>query len=411
MTKRKLVLAFCVLGFISQAIAEKKITSNCQVNSYKDLVACLERVSIEMKISEQQRSTSQGLESVARQWQNPELEVESAAQGADKSETSAKLFFTVSLAGKKTALVKEAQSEANKVTEQVNIEIQKQRLSLMLSLYRLAHLKNEIAIEDESIETFSKIVKQFQKRPVLAPEQDVSLSVFKMALADHQLQITKLKNESEKELVSIINQSGLERSIILKNLPSRKLDWPAVAIASNLEDTSAYKMALSELKVAQSQKAKADGEVWSDIKIGPAVKTTKDNNDTTTYVGIGLSMPLPLLNQNQASRSYQSQKMIEAELNMEKVKRSTISARSELRQSYEQTIQSLKNTTELNLASAKHEELERQFFKGLISSSLVIEVHRQLIELEQRKNSSELEALTYLGELLIIDQKFDGVIL
>lgn len=410
MTKKTLVF-ICIFGFVFQATAEKKITSDCQINSYKDLVMCLEQVSIEMKISTQQLNTSQGLESMARQWQNPELEVESTAQGSDKSETSAKLFFTVSLAGKKTALIKEAQSEANKIAEQVNIEMQKQRLVQMLSLYRLAHLKNEIAIEDESIETFSKIVKQFQKRPALAPEQDVSLSVFKMALADHQLQITKLKNENEKVLVNIINQSGLERSIILKNLPSRKFDWPMVTTENNLEDTSTYKLALSDLKLAQSQKAKADGEVWSDIKIGPAIKATKDNNDTATYVGIGLSMPLPVLNQNQASRAYQSQKMIEAELNMEKVKRNTISARSELRQSYQQIIQSLKNTTELNLASAKHEELERQFFKGLVSSSLVIEVHRQLLELEQRKNSSELEALAYLGELLIIDQKFAGVVL
>lgn len=410
MTKKS-VLIFCIFGFISQVTAEKKITPECSINSYKDLVACLEKVSIEMKISEQQRNTSQGLESVARQWQNPELELESTAQGSDKSETSAKLFFTVSLAGKKTALIKEAQSEANKIAEQVNIEMQKQRLVQMLSLYRLAHLKNEIAIEEESIETFSKIVKQFQKRPALAPEQDVSLSVFKMALADHQLQITKLKNENEKVLVNIINQSGLERAIILKNLPSRKLDWPTVSTENNFEDTSAYKLAISDLKLAQSQKDKADGEVWSDIKIGPAIKTTKDNNDTSTYVGIGLSMPLPVLNQNQATRAYQLQKMIEAELNMEKVKRNTISTRTELRQSYQQIIQSLKNTSELNLASAKHEELERQFFKGLVSSPLVIEVHRQLLELEQRKNSSELEALAYLGELLIIDQKFAGVVL
>jgi hypothetical protein len=71
----------------------------------------------------------------------------------------------------------------------------------------------------------------------------------------------------------------------------------------------------------------------------------------------------------------------------------------------------LKNSISLSIVNEKHEQLEKQFFKGLVPSSLVIEAHRQLFDLEERRNSSELEALESLGRILILDNKFNEVIL
>jgi cobalt-zinc-cadmium efflux system outer membrane protein len=53
--------------------------------------------------------------------------------------------------------------------------------------------------------------------------------------------------------------------------------------------------------------------------------------------------------------------------------------------------------------------MERLFFKGLVSSPLVIEAHRQLIELEQKRNAFELSAIETLGLLQIIDNNFTEV--
>ncbi len=62
-------------------------------------------------------------------------------------------------------------------------------------------------------------------------------------------------------------------------------------------------------------------------------------------------------------------------------------------------------------AEEKHKQIERHFFNGMISSSLVIEAHRQLIEFEQKRNESEREAIEALGSIFIIDNQFAEVIL
>ena len=59
----------------------------------------------------------------------------------------------------------------------------------------------------------------------------------------------------------------------------------------------------------------------------------------------------------------------------------------------------------------KHNKIERLFFNGLVSSSLVIEAHRQLFDLEEKRNETEREAVEALGQVYIIDNQFSGVIL
>jgi hypothetical protein len=46
-----------------------------------------------------------------------------------------------------------------------------------------------------------------------------------------------------------------------------------------------------------------------------------------------------------------------------------------------------------------------------VPSSLIIEAHRQLYDLESKRNESERIAVESLGQILIIDNKFSEVIL
>lgn len=385
--------------------------SDCTASSYSELVRCAEKRSSEIQISEQQLKSALRLEDVARQWLNPELDADTIAKGSERSETNASLLFTLRLGGKKDALISEAQSEIERARANRNLGVYQSRLELMLSLYRLSHLKNEIHIEEESVTTFSKIVKQFQKRPALSPEQDVSLSVFKMSLADHQLRLTKLKADEEKLFQALAAITGLSKTLISKNLPPVKPAWPLVESASPSEDSPQVRAALADLKWARSQKQKAEGAAWPDLKLGPSMKAVKENGESTTFVGISLSTPLPVLSQNGPGRAYSAQRLLEAELSVEQTKRKSAATRAELVNRYNQTVQVLKSSLSLSIVNEKHEQLERQFFKGLVPSSLVIEAHRQLFDLGERRNTSELEALEALGQILILDNKFNEVIL
>lgn len=372
---------------------------------------CIERRSSEIKVSEQQLKAATKLEDVAKQPINPELEVESVVKGSDKSETTASLLFTLRLGGKKDALINEAKAELQKAQAGHDQNIQQARLAIMLSLYRLMHLKSETSIEEETGATFSKIVSQYQKSAALSPEQRVSLSIFKMALSDHQLRFAKLKAEEDRVYLTLYAMSGFERSVVSKFLPQRKVTWPELALNADDQAAPQLRQSAAQLRSAQSLMDKADSEAWPDIRVGPSVRATKDGAESDTFVGIGFQMPLPIFSLNQGAKSYQAQRVIEAEMVLAQTKQKLSALRSELSNRYVQTVKILRSSLSLKDIGDKHEEVERQFFKGLVPSSLVIEAHRQLFELEERRNASELDAIEAYGQLLILNGEFEGVII
>lgn len=401
-----------VIGLLSLRLwaAEPK-RDVCSPNSYSELIKCIEAQSPEIKISEQQLQSVRHLEGVAEQWLNPELEAENLSKGRRQSETTASLLFTWRLGGKKEALINEARAEIEKAHLERDFKIQKVRLESMLSAYRLRHLKNEIALEHETGETFSKIIKQYQKRSGLSPEQNVSLAIFRMALSDHQLRLTKLNSEHERLVNQFKTLAHVEPSSLLKSLPNRRDSWPELESSAFQDSSLQMKQAMADLKIAKSQKAKAESDAWPDLKLGPSVRTSKEGDETNTFVGFGLQIPLPVFSQNRGAKAYQAQKVNEAELIFEQTQRQTAAVRSDLIYRYSQAVQSLKASLSQRELSEKHQEIERQFFKGVIPSSLVIEAHRQLFELEERRNALELEALEAYGQLLILQEQFAGVLL
>jgi len=409
MEKRIQVAIFAALFLQPFLVAQAE--STCQPRTYTDLVKCAVDNSSDIKISEQQLKATTKLEDAADQWINPDLEADSLSKGSRNSETTASLLFTLRLGGKKTALLNEARSEIQKAQATHDLYSGQSRLEIMLTLYRLSHLRSEIKLEEESGATFSKIVGQFQKRPALSPEQDVSLSVFRMALSDHQFRLVQLKSDEEKLLQALVAVTGIPKEVIVKNLPIKREQWPNVESNSEIESSPQIRQALADIKLAKSLKDKADSDAWPDIKIGPSIRTAKDNGESSTYVGVGLSMPLPLFTMNGGNRSYRAQKVAEAELVADQAKKKVNSSRKVLLNRYQQNVDSLKKSISVKALDEKHEQVERQFFKGLVPSSLVIEAHRQLFDLEQRRNSMELDTLETLGQLMILDNKFNGVIL
>ncbi len=384
---------------------------DCSLQSYTELIACVQSRSSQVLISDQQLKSAQKREDIASQFLNPELEAESTLSGAERSETSASLLFNIRLGGKKDALLSEARSEIEIASGNRDLGVSQSRLELMLSLYRLSHLKSEIALKEEAVQTFAKIINQFQKRPALSPEQDVSLSVFRMAHADDTLNLTKLKSDEEKLYQMFTAVTGIEKADIVRNLPPLKQNWPTIVTRAAVEESPQVRVALGELKLARSQLSLAEAEGIPDLKVGPVVKIAKEDGETLNFFGVGLSMPLPVFNRNGATRAYTSQKVIEAEMSAELAKRKITTTRNELENRYKQTTQSLKNSLSLSTLDRSHKQLERQFFKGIVPSALVIEAHRQVFDLTERRNASELEALESLGQILIIDNKFSEVIL
>lgn len=406
-------IAKCVMGILLGTIAAsaRASESECQPKNYNELVACADKSSSTLQVLEQRVRTANELESIARQSINPELEADSVYQGFRRSETTIALLFTVRLGGKRDALIREAKSEIERANATRDLSVNEAKLNTMLSFYRLSQLKSEIHLAEETIQTFSKVVGQFEKRPALTPEQDVSVTVFRMALADNKLRLTRLKNEEDQIYRELEAITGLSRAVVAANLPGRKTTWPDAAVLGNAEASPQIREAQAAFNAATSLKDKADADAWPDLRIGPSVRTTTDGSERTTYVGLGVTIPLPVLTTNEGNRSYQTQRVIEADLALSQARKKVEAARQTLLDKYRQTVATLKGSFSVNTLDEKHERVERQFFKGLVPSALVIEAHRQLFDFEASRNSSELEALEAFGQLLILNNKFSGVAL
>ncbi len=385
--------------------------TKCQPNSYAELVKCAEKSSFDIQISEQRVQAAVKLEDAASQFINPDLEANHTQKGTEKSETTATLLFTLRTGGKKSALVNEARAGYKKTQAERDFSVGEARLNLMLSFYRLIHLKSEIEIEDETIGTFSKIIRQFQSRAGRNPEQDVSLSVFTMAIEDHKVRLMQMKTEQERIFREIEVATDIPRATVEKNLPPIKNSWPEVQSVANLEDSPQMRLAQAETQLAKSLKEKAEGDSWPDIRIGPSIRTTVNDQERDTFVGVGLSMPLPVLTFNGGQRAVHQQRLLEAEMNLNQSRKRTDSERTLLVEQYNQIKQTLKSSLSLKALTEKHQLIERQFFRGLVSSALVIEAHRQFIDSAVRRNSSEIQALDAYGKILILDNKFNEAIL
>lgn len=387
-------------------------SANCNPKSYEDVIVCAENTSPEAKIIQQKKEASSELEGAAAQFINPELDIESVRKDSDKSETSASLLFSFSTGGKRSALKAEARAEKEKTEAEVELNIAMLRLNVMKQMYQLSHLRSEILIEEESLSTFSKIISQFSKRAALTPEQDVSISIFKMAISDHQLSLTSLKNSYEEVLSNLVRITNLSKEQITTNLPNRKTSWQSTDIfKENLKTAPQLKFAEAELNLAKSQKEKALADSFPDLKIGPVIKMQKDGNNTENFTGVGLSMPLPLLTLNSSARAYQSKKVVEAEMVLTNETKKIETTHSLLVQKYNNLLTTLKSSPDKKTTEDRHNKIERLFFSGLVPSSLVIEAHRQLYDLEENRNKTELEAIETLGQIYILQNQFSGVIL
>lgn len=402
-----------ILVLLTQSlVANAKEANTCQPTSYEELVKCADSGSLESQIIKQKLEAASELENAASQFVNPDLDAETLRKDGNKSETSVSLLFNFSIGGKRSALKAEARAEKDKVAAEADLNKASFRLEFMKQLYRLSQLRSEIKIEEESISTFNKIVGQFARRAALTPEQEVSVSVFKMANSDHQLSLTELKNLEQEILSDLVRISNLSPEQILKNLPTKKTAWPKFETSVNsLKQSPHLRFVEAELQLAKSQKEKAVAESFPDLKIGPVIKNQKDGSLSENFVGIGLSVPLPIFTLNGSARAYQSKKVLGAELAFQNEQKKLEALRSRLISKYNNLVTSLKSSPDQKVSEDRHAKIERLFFGGLVSGSLVIEAHRQIFDLEQKRNKAELEAIEAIGQLYIIDNAFDGVVL
>lgn len=399
----------CVISFLfaANAFAQRACEN---LNSTKAIIECAIDSHPEMLRQEASQNIGQNLEKAARQRPNPEVEVQSFF-GENQNETATNhqinVSHTLELGGKRSGRMDEAKAQAMEISSQTLHTKEEIYMNTAKTLYRIRQVHAEMKILDEALETFIKIQKQFKSRPRLGPEQEVSLSVFQLAQGDYQLRKNELLTE-ERTLESFIELAiGVPFPHIDAVLPLPKKEWPTVQNTADYQG-SEFRMVQADQKLAQARLEMAKGEAWPNVKLGPSVQQNNDGITSYWQYGFNISLPLPLYQTNKGGRTVAALELDRANQNLGYKRQELDNQRKILTMQYQNAVQALSESVPLHEVDQRHRKIDQLYERGVVSSSLAIEAHRQMLDFTKNQHEQEIIAIEALMKVRAMEGKLLG---
>lgn len=343
---------------------------------------------------------------LAKQLPNPELDIEYAQGPQRSSESSLALLQSVEWGGRRDARVQIAKAQNTLLDFELK-ELQAQVIQkTILHLHRLRQLKQEKQIFLTSIKTLKSLIRQQENLIKLSPEQQVTQSVYRMALIDAKIKNAILYDE-EKALEHYFHvATGHSLEELQDVLPQTPSYWPTIpdATPEQLPSPGLLKMQAEEAEF-KALLHQAQSETWPRLRLGPMWSSQTDSNgETSSLWGFRLMMDIPLLNQNASARSFAHAGIERNKKDTELLQNVEDHERTEQLKVYRRAVSILKDVPNLNNIEKEFKNNESLAQRGLVSGSLLIEFHRQRAELTQTRHQRELKAI----EALWLIHYYDG---
>lgn len=389
--------------------ASKTPTSSCSMMTQpRDVIDCALANHPDAQRAKYFNFQVENLESAASQRPNPEVAGKSLfgkSLGDNVMSHEVSLAHTVELGGKRAARVEKALAEKEIAVASSQRSREQILLETLHTLYRLRQIQAELHTLDEALETFSRIQRQFRSRPRLTPEQEVSLSVFDIAIGDYQLRKAALESELTAHIQEIELAIGQKVELSVKLLPSRRTKWPKFDAEgeSSPFKGAAMKSARANLKFAEAELSLAQSLSWPNLKIGPTIESQTEGPFTFQTYGFNFSFELPIFQTNGGGKAVARTGLDLAERNLSLRAREISNERKILLKKYENLAKAVQNSLSHEELDRKHRNTDSLFTRGIIPSSLVIEAHRQIVDFTKNQNEQELSALEALWKILVLD--------
>lgn len=399
------VLVSIVFG--SQGALAQQPSCQLPLKSATDVLICAETRSPEVQKALLEFELAKAQIGAAEQWRNPELSVDSVSGFEGRSETGVNLGIPIELGGKIDARRNVAKSGATKADAALYATKSEVRSNVLLKLHRLRQLTHEQEVIDESIDTFTKLVKQYGQRLQLSPEQEISVTVFKMSKSEYELKKSELlaeKNSLEAYFQTVL---GVGIADLQGAVPKSPKNWPALPASSEISNSPKLKMTSAEIERAKADLSLAGSEAWPTMILGPSIKMQNESGKSNQLYGFNLSLPLPIFNANGKGKAAAASGLRVAETAHQLAQVDLQKTREHLAKTYQQSVTVLGTTVSHEEIEKKHDSIEKLFFRGVVPSSLVIEAHRTYVDLEKTRNERELKTL----EALFAIYTFDGKLL
>lgn len=402
-TKLFLILT---VSWVVPGFAEPSTSACDKFASYKDVLRCAVEQHPEIQQAKLLLNQNKNLIDMARRRPNPELSTQilGGKAGEDSYQyNQINLAHTFELGGKRDARIRKSQVQINSTEIDLRTAQESIYLKTYLALSRLRQITSELEIYDDALSTFERIQKQFRTRPRMTPEQQATYSIMDIAASDYRLRRRPLVNEARE------NERFLEQSLgqalrLNKNIyPPFRTKWPELKASENSLSSITLKKSLAELEFAQAELSEAKSLSWPDLKLGPTFETQSQGSQRTNSFGLNLSFAIPLYQANGAGRSFaaggvaRAQQLVAATKTFEEQQ---LSLQSE---KYRDAVSALENSLSIEDLHKKHRAIEKSFASGVVPSSLIIEIHRQMADYIKSLSEQENTAIEALARVYSIE--------
>lgn len=386
----KVNFVLAVLLLSSGAVA------NCRIKDSNELFKVIRDNHPEIKYNESLgRAFSERL-GIASQLPNPELEAsreEGKSLEGDTKTTSLGLLFPIEMGGKRGARTLLAENSINRNKQILRLSSEDAYIKSILNSYRLRQVYELIPLLSEAQESLNKILNIKKKRRSLSPEEEVEKETLSLATNDYRLKISKLLSEKERISKELTLSMGIDCSISLGSLPENVDLSESFSQSEDYQRSALFLQAKESVEVAKAKKRLASSNSFPDMRIGPTVEFESVGGRSYKTYGVSLTMEIPVLNLNSGERRSAASEYKSSLLNQKHINRHvSIELNSEIEKynRYKKSLNTIANKDELE---RKHTRIEKLFKRGVISTSMIIESHRQLIEFASTRFEFELGAI------------------
>ncbi len=408
---------FVIRSFIATAISvfifDRSIaleTPNCATpKNANDILKCLQQRHPEVQSEDIINEVSEKIANQGSSWKNPEV-IFDTTQGNNLGrkivESEVRLSQAIEVTGQRSARKNQGKALGLSFKAESLGKLEEVTINGIKSLYRLTQLKEEVEVVDESVKRFRVIKKQYQSRPRLNPEQEVTSGIIQLAVSEYEIKLNRLSSERKEILSELLSSSGLTSAQIEKNLPAIKTDWPEIPKALAGVKSSDVLKSQAQVDLALSNFEEAKSMAWPEFTLSLIAQDRIDGSLQYQMYGLGVSMPFPIFQRNEGEKSLKASEYSKAfkvhNTNLKKID----SHSQNLKLAYENSVLSLKNTPSSQSIESKHKRIESLFSQGLVSGPVFIEAHKQRVDYLESRNQEELQALEALWSLYILNGTF-----
>jgi cobalt-zinc-cadmium efflux system outer membrane protein len=399
---KKLLLFALLFGAATAAQAE-----TCEINKATDILTC----AIEKHPSVQQANAQIPIaginKEIAGAWPNPELEMGIGYSGEDEqyrgTQAEIAIMQTIETPARRKARTTKASAGYSYALATAEGQKEMVAVQMLTGLNRLRQINKEKRIFDEITATFGGIIKKYNARPVLSPEDKVSLDIFKSTLETAKLEKNQLAVE-EKNLVGNMRLVlGSDWNPNEKMFLYAPLVWPAIK-RDGIGNSVALARESVNIELARAEYYDAKSSAFGGIRVGPYIQTRPGDMGKIDAYGVKVAIPLPIFTSGWSASKAGKMSVAAAEQGYRFKEQELQNAFDNLASQYEMGVAAL-SQYKIDGIEKQHKNTEKMFSSGRVSSSIFIEAHRQLLESVRTYHAYEMESLSALWEIYAMQRK------